>query len=268
MPKLAITGKGGTGKTTLAATLAHIYAQAGKEVIAIDADPAPNLALALGFPQEAMAKLSPIAQMEALIEERTGAKPGSVGGYFRANPRVDDIPERFSVLHCGVRLLVMGKVRGGGAGCLCPENALLRSLVQHLLLHREEVLIMDMEAGTENLGRATAQAVDAMLAVVEPTLRSLLVAHQIAELAGEIAIPHLFAVGNKVGSSADWDFIRARLVGIPPLGYLSLSPQAAEAEQKGIPLFDLDPRLVEEAKAIIRALEEGGTIERASASPS
>jgi CO dehydrogenase maturation factor len=256
MPKIAITGKGGTGKTTLAAVLAHMYAQSGRKVIAIDADPAPNLGLALGFPPEAMAQLSPIVEMEELIAERTGAEPGGMGGYFRMNPRVDDIPERFSAVHRGVRLLVMGRVKGGGMGCICPESVLLRSLVQHLLLERDEVLIMDMEAGTENLGRATAQAVDAMLVLVEPGLRTIQVAHMIAELAREIAIPHLYAVGSSVRSPADWEFICDNLKDIPALGYLSFSPKAQESEQTGVPLFDLDPRLVEEAEAIVKALPE------------
>jgi CO dehydrogenase maturation factor len=114
-------------------------------------------------------ELKPIAEMDALIEERTGAKPGTVGGFFTLNPRVDDIPERFSVLHRGVRLLEMGSVDLGGSGCICPESAMLKTLFTHLLFRKDDILLLDMYAGVEHLGRATVDFVDAMLVVVEPT---------------------------------------------------------------------------------------------------
>jgi CO dehydrogenase maturation factor len=167
--KLAITGKGGVGKTTLTALLAQSYADMGRQVLAVDADPSPCLAGALGFPEELREELKPIAEMDALIEERTGAKPGTVGGFFTLNPRVDDIPERFSVLHRGVRLLEMGSVELGGSGCICPEAAMLKTLFTHLLFRKDDILLLDMYAGVEHLGRATVDFVDAMLVVVEPT---------------------------------------------------------------------------------------------------
>jgi CO dehydrogenase maturation factor len=165
--KLAITGKGGVGKTTLTALMAQAYADAGRQVLAVDADPSPCLAGALGFPDELRAQLHPIAEMDALIEERTGAKPGAVGGFFTLNPRVDDIPERFSVLHRNVRLLEMGSVELGGSGCICPEAAMLKTLFTHLLFRKDDVLLLDMYAGVEHLGRATVDFVDAMLVVVD-----------------------------------------------------------------------------------------------------
>ena len=179
MPKIAITGKGGVGKTTLTALLSYVYTQRGQDVIAIDADPAGNLGLAFGLPANLDAELQPIAEMEDLIYERTGAQKGTIGGVFRLNPKVDDIPESFSVRHRGVRLLRLGTVRGGGAGCICPESALLKALVTHMLLRRNQTLILDMEAGVEHLGRGTAGAVDAFIIVVEPGLRSLGTAEQI-----------------------------------------------------------------------------------------
>ncbi|MFQ5875177.1 MAG: AAA family ATPase [Dehalococcoidia bacterium] len=254
MPKIAIGGKGGVGKTTLVALLAHIYASEGWDVLAIDADPNANLASALGLPEELAAGITPIAEMSELIAERTGAEPGGFGVLFKMNPRVDDIPDRFSATHRGIKLLVMGTVRRGGGGCVCPESVLLKNLVTHLLLHRSEVVILDMEAGIEHLGRATAQAVDALIVVVEPGLRSLQTAQTIKRLASDIGIPRLYAVGNKVRNKADRDFVAKKLPGWPLLGFISYSPKAIEADLRGLPVFDLDPQMVEEAGAIMAKL--------------
>jgi len=250
MPKIAITGKGGVGKTTLTSLLAYIYAQRGQRVLAIDADPNANLASALGFPAELAAQITPIAEMEALIYERTGAKPGEYGGFFKLNPRVDDIPDRFSAEWRGVRLLVMGTIKGGGTGCVCPESALLKNLVSHLLLQRSEVIILDMEAGIEHLGRGTAEAVDAMIVVVEPGQRSLQTAQTIARLAADIGIEEVYIVGNKVRNQSDQDFINKSLPGFRILGFISESPLAMEADRQGISIFDLDPQMVKEAETI------------------
>jgi CO dehydrogenase maturation factor len=234
--------------------LAYIYTQRGQRVLAIDADPNANLASALGFPEEVVAQITPIAEMEELIYERTGAKPGEYGGFFKLNPRVDDIPDRFSAEWRGVRLLVMGSIKGGGSGCVCPESALLKNLVTHLLLQRSEVIILDMEAGIEHLGRGTAQAVDAMIVVVEPGQRSLQTAQTISRLAADIGINEIYVVGNKVRGQADRDFITEGLPGFKILGFLSESPLAIEADRRGISVFDLDPQMVEEAQAIADGL--------------
>ncbi len=252
--KIAISGKGGVGKTTLAALLAHIYTEQGRQVIAIDADPAGGLAEALGFPPDLAAQVTPVAEMEELIYERTGAKPGSSGGFFSLNPRVDDIPDRFSVSHRGIRFLRLGTIESGGSGCICPESALLRALVTYLLLYRDEMMILDMEAGVEHLGRATARAVDAFLVVVEPGRRSLATAGRIRELAADIGITRVYAVGNKVRGASDWAFVQAETP-VPLLGYLSANPELTEADLQGKGVFDAAPRAVEEVRAIAAALE-------------
>jgi CO dehydrogenase maturation factor len=252
--KIAISGKGGVGKTTLSAIMAHIYAEQGRSVIAIDADPAGGLAEALGIPPDMAARVTPVSEMEDLIYERTGAKPGSVGGFFKLNPRVDDIPDRFSVAHSGIRFLRLGTIDLGGSGCICPESAMLRALVTHLLLYRDEMLILDMEAGVEHLGRATAQAVDAFLAVVEPGRRSLNTAARVRQLAGDIGIKQVYVVGNKVRDESDWAFIQAESP-VPSLGYLSANPELTEADMRGEGIFDAAPKTVGEVRTIIAALE-------------
>ena len=166
--KLAISGKGGTGKSTLAAILAHLFQRDGLRVLAVDADPDANLAAALGVPEELAAGIIPISEDRRLIKERTGAEGGRFGQLFKLNPTVGDIPERCTVTFRGLHLLVLGAVRKGGGGCACPENVLLRSLLEEIVLRREEVVIVDMEAGIEHLGRGTARAVNKLVIMTEP----------------------------------------------------------------------------------------------------
>jgi len=254
--KLAITGKGGVGKTTLTALLAQVNADAGHEVLAVDADPAPCLAGALGFPDDLRAKLHPIAEMNELIEERTGAKPGTVGGFFTLNPRVDDIPERFSILHRGVRLLEMGSVDVGGSGCICPEAALLKTLFTHLLFRKDDVLLLDMYAGVEHLGRATVDFVDAMLVVVEPTRRSLGTAAQIKKLANDIGLTRLWLVGNKIRNDDEAAFLNIAMPDVPVLGFLPADLTVQEADRMGIPVYDHVPVMKIAAKNIMDELTQ------------
>ena len=254
--KIAISGKGGVGKTTLSALMGQVYADAGRDVLAVDADPSPCLAGALGFPEELISQLSPIAEMDALIEERTGAKPGTTGGFFTLNPRVDDIPERFSISHRGVRLLEMGSVDLGGSGCICPESAMLKTLFMHLLFRKDDVLILDMYAGVEHLGRATVDFVDAMLVVVEPTRRSLGTAAQIKKLANDIGLSGLWLVGNKVRNEADAEFLSAATPGIPLLGYLPADLMVQEADRLGEAVYDYVPSLRKSAEDMANRLVE------------
>ncbi len=250
--KIAISGKGGVGKTLLASLLSKIFSESGYSVLAIDADPDANLAATLGFPHPD--EIVPISEMSDLIEERTGARPGKSAPYFRLNPKVDDIPEKYAHRLDGIRLMRMGNVKPGGSGCYCPENALLRALVAHLLLARNEVVILDMEAGIEHLGRATAQAVDKLIVVVEPGRRSLETAHRIKQLAQDIGLPNIAVVGNKIRSQADREFLRASLSGFEFLGFIPYDQALVDADQANLPLLDSSQPIAAAVKDIYRAL--------------
>jgi CO dehydrogenase maturation factor len=252
--KIAVTGKGGVGKTTLTALMAQSYADEGRQVLAVDADPSPCLAGALGFPDEIRAKLHPISEMDELIEERTGAKPGTTGGFFALNPRVDDIPDKFSIEHRGVRLLEMGSVDTGGSGCICPEAAMLKTLFVNLMFRKDEVLLLDMYAGVEHLGRATVDFVEAMLIVVEPTRRSLGTAGQIKKLANDIGLTRLYLVGNKVRNDEEAEFLSASSPGIPVLGFLPADLAVQEADRLGMPVYDHVPALRDASVSMIKNL--------------
>jgi len=256
--KLAVTGKGGVGKTTLASLLARLYAAEGNTVLAIDANPDANLASAIGLPQEQARRITPIAEMSDLIEERTGAKPGAQTPFFKLNPQVDDIPDKFSATLNSVKLLIMGTVKKGGSGCMCPESALLRNLLNHLLLRRSEVVIMDMDAGVEHLGRGTARAVDAFIIVVEPGRRSIQTAEAIKDLAQDLGIEKCYVVGSKTTSDADRRFIIDNMPGFEVLGFINYNPMIIEADLKGMSVFDAAPEAVAEARTIKQKLEDIG----------
>jgi len=249
--KIAISGKGGVGKTTVAALLARSLADAGHPVIAVDADPDANLASALGLAPDRWP--DPISEMRDLIAERTGSK-GGYGAYFKINPDVRDLPERFSRAVHGVRLLTLGGVARGGSGCICPESALLKALVTYLLLRPDETVILDMEAGIEHLGRATAGAVQAMIVVVEPGRHSLQTARSIRRLAGDIGVARVGAVVNKVQPGFDLNRLADQLDGTPVLGVLSFDPDIAQADWEGTSPYKGRPPQSDEIAAILRAL--------------
>lgn len=236
--KIAVSGKGGVGKTTFSALLIRILNARGKHVLAIDADPDANLAAALGIADAD--RITPISEMESLIFERTEAKPGTVGGFFKLNPKVDDLPDSLSVRLDNIKLMRMGGVKKGGSGCICPESTLLRALMTHIVLARDEAVVMDMEAGIEHLGRATAQAVDRLLVVVEPGRRSIDTAGQIRKLASEIGLTSIAVVGNKIRNSKDEAFLRKHLSDFEFLGFIEYDDALIEADLAGISPFDLD----------------------------
>ena len=253
--KIAISGKGGVGKTTLAALLAHHYARAGRPVLAIDADPSPCLGPALGFSAEALASLSPIAELKQLIAERTGTEPGSYGQFFKLNPKVNDLPDRFSVEREGIRLLLLGAVEQGGSGCYCAPSAVLKQLVTHVLIQRQEVVLLDLYAGVEHLGRATADSVDTMLVVSDATRRSVQTAHKIHKLATDIGLQRVLLVGSKVRDDEDVRFLTDEAGDLPLLGWLPHTDHAIPADRQGKALYGEDPQLADRIAELAAALE-------------
>ncbi len=214
--KIAVAGKGGVGKTFIAGTLARLLSRDGYRVLAVDADPAMNLAFALGVPSAVASRIVPITENKELIEERTGARQRSGFSMFiNLTPTVDDIAERYGVMaHDGVRLLVLGTVRSGGSGCMCPANALIRALIRHITLMEGDAVVMDMEAGLEHLGRATVRGFDALLCVVDPGAQSIETAARITRLANEIGVKEVLVVANKTTTEEDERFIEASLSSI------------------------------------------------------
>ncbi len=250
--KIAISGKGGVGKTLLSSLLARTFAEHGYSVIAIDADPDANLATTLGFPDAD--KVIPVSEMKELIAERTETEQGKSGLYFKINPRVDDIPEKYSIKHDGIRLLVMGPVKKGGTGCYCPENAFLAALLSHLLIARSEVVILDMAAGIEHLGRGTAKAVDKLIIVVEPGRVSIETAYRIEKLAKDIGIVNLVVVGNKIHNQEEIEFIKSSLKGFDILGFIPYDPALVQAEISNLPLLEASQSIASAVKEIYNHL--------------
>jgi CO dehydrogenase maturation factor len=253
--KIAITGKGGVGKTTLASLLSYLFAGEGKRVIAVDADPDANLALALGIPKDKSEKIRPVADMAELIEERTGAKVGSMGGMFKLNPKVDDLPEGIGYHLNNIILLIMGKSKPAASGCYCPENVLLRRLLRHLIVERGEVVIVDMEAGIEHLTRGTADSVDAFIVVVEPGQRSMQTAKTVREMAEGLGIKNVYVVANKVRNVEDLNFIRSNIGDMELVGSMSFSEALMAADIKGSSPYSYSPESVSEVREIKEKLE-------------
>lgn len=237
--RIAISGKGGVGKTTIAAALARHLAEQGHRVVAIDADPDANLAAALGATPEQTAACEPLSSLDDLIEERTGARPGA-GGMFRLNPDVSDVVETCGIEVAGVTLLRMGTVERGGAGCMCSESVFLKAFLRDVLIDRDEDVVMDMEAGVEHLGRGTAEAVDVLLVVVEPGMRSLATATQVARLAGDLGIPRVVAVCNKAGGPADEEYCASALGEIPLVATFAASDAVRGADRDGVSPYEAD----------------------------
>lgn len=250
--KIAVSGKGGVGKTTLVSALARTFMDEGQNVIAIDADPDANLASALGFP--GAADVVPVRKMKELIYDRTESSRENYGKFFKLNPKVSDLPERLAIEHDGIKLITLGAVYEGGGGCACPENVFLKSLLTHLILGREEVVIVDMEAGIEHLGRASVDAVDALIVVIEPGMQSVQTFFQIVRLADEIGVRSVFAVLNKVANARQRKIIEDALGSVSFLGCISFNGGIAESDLMGGSVFDDNGVLVSETGEIVSKL--------------
>jgi len=247
--KIAISGKGGVGKTTFAAFLIKTLADKGINVLAIDADPDANLAQALGV--QNADRITPISQMKDLIEERTEAKVGTMGSFFKLNPKVSDLPEKLSIKLDNIKLMVMGGVKTGGAGCICPESTMLKRIVSHIVLARDEAVVLDMEAGLEHLGRGTAMSVDHLVVVVEPGKRSIETAWQIRKLALDLGIKDVHVVGNKIRSSEDEEFLLKQMPEFKFLGFIPYRPDIVAADREGIAPFENDKETLKVVKAMV-----------------
>ena len=246
--KIAVTGKGGVGKTTFAATLARLYADEGKKVLAADVDPDANLGLALGFDEETLDSIVPISKMRKLVEERTGAN--SQNQFYKLNPKVDDIPDTYGKTCNGVKLLVLGTVETGGGGCVCPEHVMLKRVINNLVIHRDDVVIMDMEAGREHLGRGTAANMDQFIVVVEPGARSIQTYAIVKRLAADLGVRQVRVVANKVRDQRDEDFVRSAVPEADFLGCIHYNPEIMDADRLGKSPYDFCPAAIEEIRKI------------------
>lgn len=255
--KIAITGKGGVGKTTFAATLARLYADEGKHVLAADVDPDANLGLALGFDEKTLDEITPISKMRKLVEERTGANYANK--FFSLNPKVDDLPDALSRTCNGVKLLVLGTVETGGGGCVCPEHVMLKRLISHLVLRTDDVVILDMEAGLEHLGRGTTEGMDAFVVVIEPGARSVQTYKNVKRLAHDLGVEHVRVVANKVRGPEDEAFVKAAIPEEDLLGIMHYNTEVIDADRQGKSPYDFSETAVAEIRAIkekIDALEK------------
>jgi len=252
--KVAVTGKGGVGKTTLSSTLARLYADEGRVVLAADVDPDANLGLALGLTQEEVNAIVPVSKMKELVMERTAANASNT--FYKLNPQVSDLPDKLAKEINGVKLLVMGTVDTGGSGCVCPEHVMLKALLSSLVFRKDDVVVMDMEAGLEHLGRGTASLVDQFIVVIEPGARSIQTYEKVKKLAGDLGVTDVKVVANKVRDSEDEAFIRANIPEDALLGILHYNPEVIDADRRGLSPYDVSPAMVEEIRQIKARMDQ------------
>ena len=252
--KIAVTGKGGVGKTTFAATLARLYAEEGKHVLAADVDPDANLGLALGFSEEELESIVPISKMRKLVEERTGASADNQ--FYRINPKVDDIPDAYGKVCNGVKLLVLGTVETGGGGCVCPEHVMLRRIISNLVLRRDDVVILDMEAGLEHLGRGTTEGMDQFIVVIEPGARSVQTYKNVKRLAKDLGVKQVRVVANKVRGEEDEKFVREHIPEEDLLGFVHYNTEVMDADRRGCSPYDFSKSATDEIRMIKKTIDQ------------
>lgn len=254
--KIAVSGKGGVGKSTIAAALTLLASKNGNKVLALDADPDANLASALGISHAEQEKIVPISRQVDLIAERTDTRLNEYGKVFKLNPHVADIAESYGYTFKDIALIVLGAVKKGGGGCACPESTFIKALVNDLVLFKNESLIMDMEAGIEHLGRATSSGVDVMLVVVEPGQRSIDCANTIIKMSKEIGIKKVAFVANKITSEEDIAFVKASLPNQNILSFIPYSSTIKANDRDGLSVLDvLDNELLSKYQEIYDKLE-------------
>ncbi|KZX16965.1 ATP-binding protein [Methanobrevibacter filiformis] len=256
--KIAISGKGGVGKTTITSTLAYILSR-DHEVYIIDADSDMNLATSLGIKNDVI----PIAKMKDLIKERTGADPDqSFGEVFKMNPKIKDLPEKLSIDVKGngtLKLMVMGTVEKGGEGCICPASVMLKAIMRNIVVKKEEIVILDMEAGIEHFGRKTAESVDTMIIIVEPGLKSIETAGRIKKLGKDIGIVNIIAILNKCFSKEDKEFIEEELkkMNINLIGIIPFDNNVMKSDIEGKPLINyIDSPALKSIEKIAKTIEK------------
>jgi CO dehydrogenase maturation factor len=231
--KIAVSGKGGVGKTLIAGGLARGFAERGLKTIAIDADSSPNLALTLGLSAEEARKILPISENKELVDSKTGT---GYSGVYRLSFTVDDIVREYSVnTPLGVNLIVMGTVKSMESGCMCAPNAVIRALLRHLIVDRNEAVVLDLEAGVEHIGRGTARQMDALLIVADSNLKSLEIAKHIHDLAAKAGMKQLYLIGNRVMNDAQKEAIRsfARKNGLFLLTLIPFDSKVTDADMQG-----------------------------------
>ncbi len=251
--KIAVTGKGGVGKTTLSAVLARLYADEGKNVLCADVDPDANLGMALGFSEEELEGIIPISDMKELARQRTEANEFNT--LMKINPKVDDLPDKLAIEKNGVKLLVMGTIKTGGSGCVCPEHVIIKRLLGHMIVARDEVVVLDMEAGLEHLARGTTDFVDCFIVVIEPGARSVQTYHSVKRLAEDLGVKQVLVVANKVRDEQDEAFIREKIPAEDLLGMIHLDPAVAEADRLSVSPYETAKHTVEEIQRIKEKME-------------
>ncbi len=214
--KIAVSGKGGVGKTSVSASLAKLFARDGRRVYAVDADPDASLGLALGIPDDILAKVIPLIDMEEVIK----AKSAGGGLLYSLNPDVDDVLDEYSISVGNIKFLRMGAVKPGGSACYCRENAFLYSVIDALILDKDDVVILDMGAGIEHLTRGTSKGMDLMIVVTEPSKTSVQTARVVMKLADDLGIEVVKVIANKIRSPKEEKFIQEQFTAQELLGVI------------------------------------------------
>ncbi len=244
--KIAISGKGGVGKTTVAATLAKLFADSHKKVYAVDADPDACLAAAVGIPDEQIRNLKPLVDLKELVDKKSAGG----GAFFSLNPDVDDVLDEYSLPLGNIRFLRMGGIKQGGSACYCRENSFLNALTSGLLWAKESVVILDMGAGIEHLTRGTARSVDVMLVVLEPSKNSVNTGKLVRELANDIGIQKIKFIGNKIRNEKEREFIKSNFSLDEILGFIPFDDEIWESSMESGPAAELGGALLRSMKEI------------------